>query len=301
MDQYTARIVCLTHGMTVQQIAQYQNRTFDNTNYYFLVSKYEVENLKKPIYDYYDDSKLFITGHGRFDGLISNDKRQILITPTWRRSLTIGHSQKGSMYDHSETFKNSDYYKIYNGLINDERLIESAKKNNYRIIFLLHPALTNQLRDFEGRDGVEIVSVSDISYEQILTESSLMVTDYSGVQFDFAYQKKPLVYYHPEILPPQYEEGIFFYDTMGFGEVCKDHETIVKLLCEYMDNNCQMKPEYIARVDDFFEYDDHNNCEREFAVLTDIFNDLKKKKMIKKPYSYVIPSERNEPRDLIKE
>ena len=41
-----------------------------------------------------------------------------------------------------------------------------------------------------------MLSVNDgISYEDLLTESSLMVTDYSGVQFDFAYMKKPIIYY----------------------------------------------------------------------------------------------------------
>lgn len=94
-----------------------------------------------------------------------------------------------------------------------------------------------------------------------------MVTDYSGVQFDFAYMKKPLVYFHPSQLPAHYEDGGFFYDTMGFGEICTESDQLVDLLCEYMENGCKMKPEYVARVEDFYEFDDHNNCERIYKEI----------------------------------
>ena len=165
----------------------------------------------------------------------------------------------------------------YNGLINAEKFIEHAKKNGYKIVYLLHPAMSSQLQDFEQHDGVEVVAAtSDISYEKILTESSLMVTDYSGVQFDFAYMKKPLVYYHPEVLPPQYEEGGLIYETMGFGPICVNHEQIVDTLCKYMDNNCEMEPMYKERVEDFFEYDDHNNCERIYEKVIEFQNKFDK-------------------------
>lgn len=112
-----------------------------------------------------------------------------------------------------------------------------------------------------------IPSVGDLSYEKILTESSLMVTDYSGVQFDFAYMRKPVVYFHPEELPAHYEDGCFFYDTMGFGEICTRTEELVDLLCDYMRGGCKMKEKYVARADDFFAYKDHNNCERIYQEI----------------------------------
>ena len=64
---------------------------------------------------------------------------------------------------------------------------------------------------------MKIVTALETSYEKILTESSLMVTDYSGVQFDFAYMRKPVVYFHSPKLPPHYQEGGFSYETQGFG------------------------------------------------------------------------------------
>ncbi len=276
-DLYNARIVCLAHGLTIQKIAQYQNRTFDNTVLYFFASKYEIENVNHEIYDYYDKNALQLTGHARYDGLISNDKKIILITPTWRRGITTGKAKKGSTYAHSDSFINSEYYHIYNSLINDKQFISKAKEKGYRIVYLLHPAMSSQITDFEKNDCVDIIAAtSDISYEKILTESSLMVTDYSGVQFDFAYMKKPLIYYHPDALPPQYEAGGLVYETMGFGPICRNHDEIIQCLCNYIDNQCIMEDKYKNRVDDFFQYSDHNNCKRIYEKVIDFQNKFDK-------------------------
>ena len=273
-DLFNPEIVCIQHGLTIQDIAQYQNRLYDNTNFYCCASKYEIKNISKPMYDY-QQKDMVLVGLARYDGLKNHDQRQILITPTWRRDV-VNSSIAFVKKKHNVHFKESTYYKIYNGLINDEKLIESAKKNNYKIIYLLHPAMSSQSVDYERNDYVEIVEATgDMSYEKILTESSLMVTDYSGVQFDFAYMRKPIVYYHPDALPPHYESGGIDYDTMGFGPICKNHDEIINSLCEYMDNDCKTKEEYITRANDFFEYDDYNNCERIYNSVEDYLNSLK--------------------------
>lgn len=276
-DLLNGRVVCLAHGLTIQKIAQYQNRVFDNTVLYFFASKYEVENVKHPAYDYYDDNMLQLTGHARYDGLISDEKKIILITPTWRRGITTGKASKGATYGYSKNFKNSDYFKIYNSLISDKRLLKIAQQYGYRIIYLLHPAMSPQLQDFSSNEVVSVIAATgDVSYEKILTESSLMVTDYSGVQFDFAYMQKPIIYYHPAVLPPQYEAGGLDYETMGFGPICVNHEEIIEQLCRNIENGCQMDELYRARVQDFFEYSDHNNCARIYEKVIEFQNQFEK-------------------------
>ena len=256
--------MCLQHGLSVQKCAMAQQRIIDNTRMYFIASKYEEKNLNNHAYSYAGTDILRMTGIGRYDGLINNDQKQILITPTWRmyNAMPVTTSE-GEQRSYNPDFKNTVYYRIYNDLINDQKLIETAKRTGYKIKYLLHPILSAQVDDYTPDPYVEVISsVGDMSYEKILTESSLMVTDYSGVQFDFAYMKKPLVYFHPDELPAHYDDGGFFYDTMGFGEICTTSQQLVDTLCAYMESGCQMKPEYIARVDDFYHYDDHNNCRR---------------------------------------
>ena len=260
-DLQRGRVVCIQHGLTIQKIAQFQNRLFDNIELYCCASPYEVENISHPIYGYTPE-QLKLTGLARYDGLVNRDQKIILITPSWRKNV-VNSSVANQKKTHNNNFKNSDYYRIYNRLINDKDLIACAKRTGYRIVYLLHPAMSAQLEDFDRNDYVELVpATGDVSYEKILCESSLMVTDYSGVQFDFAYMRKPIVYYHPDDLPPHYEEGGLVYATQGFGPICTRHDQLISQLCQAMERGCTIEAEYIRRADDFFAFDDHNNCQR---------------------------------------
>ena len=263
---YNANIICIAHGLTMQKNAEVQNRLYDNTMFYTTSSKYEVEHLLKPVYGYSKD-QIALTGMARFDVMISNDQRKILITPTWRRSVS-GTSNFNNPKGYNEDFKNSAYYKIYNSLINDKDLIACAKKYNYKIIFLLHPAMSAQIDDYDKNDYVEFLqATNDICYHDILSKSSLMVTDYSGVQYDFAYMHKPIIYYHHKQLPPRFEEGALKYKTMGFGEICTTHEEIIKSLVNYMKNDCKIEDKYEKRIEDFFAYNDTNNGKRIYEAI----------------------------------
>ena len=67
-------VACVQHGMSIQKIAIAQNRLRDNTRLYFCASKYEIENLSRPVYDYAGFNALKLTGVPRYDGLINDDK-----------------------------------------------------------------------------------------------------------------------------------------------------------------------------------------------------------------------------------
>ena len=270
-------VVCVQHGLSVQKIALAQQRLRDNTRLYFCASKYEIDNLSHPVYDYVGYDALKLTGVPRYDGLVDDDKKQIMISPTWRmQSAMLVSKNEGVERDYNPFFKDTDYYKVYNGLINDERLINAAKEYGYRIAYVLHPIVSPQAKDFDSNEYVDIIpSVGDMSYEKMFCESSLMVTDYSGIQFDFAYMRKPLVYYHPEELEAHYEEGSFHYDTMAFGEIVKKRNELVDLLIDYMKNGCKMKDEFRRRADDFYEYNDRNNCQRIYDEMVKYQSNLK--------------------------
>lgn len=263
-DLFNSTNVCIQHGLSVQFIPNLVNRINDNLKLFFLASPIEKANIENKEYAYENHlDVLKITGSPRYDGLKNNDKRQILITPTWRNYLAAPVSNIASQRSHNNNFKKSDYYKIYNSLINNKKLIEVAKKTGYKIIYLLHPCTSPQIDDFDKNEDVELIAATDdLNYEKILTESSLMVTDYSGVQFDFAYMYKPIVYFHPDELPPSYDEGEYKYETMALGEIVKKSDELVNVLCEYMQNNCKIKNEYKERIDKFFKYHDYNNCKR---------------------------------------
>lgn len=269
-------VCCVQHGMSVQTIAVAQRRLRDNTRLYFLASKYEEENLLRPVYDYAGYNALRMTGVPRYDGLVNRAKKQILISPTWRmQAAMLVSKNEGVERDYNPLFKETSYYKVYNSLVNNPRLLKAAREYGYRIHYVLHPIVSPQIDDFDKNDVVDIIpAVGDMSYEKEFCESALMVTDFSGIQFDFAYMRKPVVYLHHDAIPQHYGEGTFFYDTMGFGEIVHNNDDLIDLLVEYMKNDCKMKDEYRARADDFFTFDDHNNCARIYKEMIEHQHDV---------------------------
>ena len=74
--------------------------------------------------------------------------------------------------------------------------------------------------------------------------------------------RKPILYYHPDELPPHYEEGGLKYDKEGFGPVIKTEDELVNYVCKYIENDCKNEKKYIDRTKKFFKYDDFNTCKR---------------------------------------
>lgn len=267
--------MCIQHGLTVQQLAFEENQAFNNTKRYFCASKYEIKNLSHPIYGYRNKKCLQLTGIPRYDGLVNHNQKQILITPTWRNYISMP-AVMGQSRPYNPHFKDTNYFKIYNSLLTNKTLINCAKSNGYKLIYLLHPVISSQIEDYPTTGDIEVIPATSVNYEKILTESSLMVTDYSGVQFDFAYMKKPVVYFHPPQLPPHYKEGGFFYETMGFGEICKTTEVLVDVLCSYMNTDCETKPKYLERINDFYAFEDLNSCARIYDNVIEYQQEYKK-------------------------
>ncbi|MCD8104054.1 MAG: CDP-glycerol glycerophosphotransferase family protein [Lachnospiraceae bacterium] len=262
-------VACVQHGMSVQKIAIAQQRLRDNTKLYFCASKYEIENLSRPAYDYVGYDVLKLTGVPRYDGLKSRAQKILLFSPTWRMNSALPPTRGESVArDYNPHFKETSYYQVYNSLMNDPRLLDAARQYGYRIQYVLHPIISPQAEDFTRNDLVEIIpSIGDMSYEKLFCEAALMVTDFSGVQFDFAYMRKPVVYLHHHDIPQHYEEGSFFYDTMGFGEICTTNDELIDTLCNYMKNDCHMPDLYRQRADDFFAYSDNDNCARIYPIM----------------------------------
>jgi len=262
------KTACVQHGLSVQNIGAAQHRLRDNTALYFCAAPIEMDNLSRPIYDYTGD-ELKLTGVPRFDGLKDRKKKQLLLSPTWRmQSAVTVRKNEGVKRDYNPYFRDSAYFKTYDALIHDTRLLAAANRLSYEIVYVLHPIVSPQLKDFGDDTPVKLLAATgDTSYETLFCESALMITDYSGVQFDFAYMRKPLVYYLPDSLPKHYEEGAFKTEEMGFGPVCKTQDELVDTLIAAMERDCDMATEYKVRADAFFAYSDHDNCKRIYDEL----------------------------------
>ena len=240
----------LQHGIIKDNMSSWLRKYDRNPKLIVTSTQLEYESLFDEGYNY-GDKVITLLGLPRYDNLNNQGyKKQIVIMPSWRNFLKDEKSLLGS-----------EYFKRFNSLINNERLIEYAKEKGYEIVFKPHPELVRYLELFDKNDYVQIDQFK--KYQVVFNESALLVTDYSSIFFDFSYLKKPLIYYqYGNDYHYDSENGYFQYETMGFGPVIKEENELIDKLIEYMDSGCLMEDKYKERVDKFFKYHDHNNSKR---------------------------------------
>lgn len=253
--------VFLQHGIIKEDISSWLNKTNMNLSFFLTSAKLEYESIFKYPYNY-DKDVVQLLGLPRYDNLENQkDKRQIIIMPSWRRNL----DRKSEDY-----IKESEYFRRFNSLINNKRLIENAREHDYEIIFRPHPKVYGFIELFDENDYVKI-DYDKIRYQTLFNNGSILITDYSSVAFDFAYLYKPVIYYHyGDDYHFDAEHSFFNYETMGLGEISKDEDGLVNLIIEYMENDCKIKEKYYKRIRDFYLFTDKNNCKRVYDSIKEI-------------------------------
>ena len=243
----------LQHGVTKDDISRFVKKYNHNLSLIVTVSDYERESFLKEGYNY-DESIIPIVGFPRYDNLKNDSaKKQVLFMPTWRLQ-----------FDSEKSFVNSDYYNSLHDVLNNSELLDLIESNGYKLVFKPHAELV-QYFDLLTIDDRVIVSKHD-SYQDLFNSSKLLITDFSSVFFDFAYLKKPVIYFQPND-DYHYDDGYFDYETMGFGEVIDDVSKLFKKMDVYLNNGCIMEEEYKSNVDKFFKYTDKNNCKRVYEWI----------------------------------
>ncbi|MBQ6440317.1 MAG: CDP-glycerol glycerophosphotransferase family protein [Mogibacterium sp.] len=262
-DMYTFDHYFLQHGVIMNDWSRELNYTNRGFKLFCTTTESERDSILADEYGYTED-EVQLTGLPRFDLLEDRAKKLIVFAPTWRVDLAGEiDSERGSRL-YSETLRNSEYRSFYNSLINDRRLLDAMRKNGYRGEFYLHPSFIANYTDFEGNDVIGVYR--DAEYNRIFCEASILVTDYSSVNIDFAYLGKPVVY-------SQFDKDTFFnyhgcgkgyfdYQEDGFGPVCTSIEAVTDTIIKLIDNECIAPKEYINRAERFFKYRDNNNCKR---------------------------------------
>lgn len=240
----------LQHGIIKDNMSSWLRKYDRNPNLIVTSTQLEYESLFDEGY-FYDRDVIQMLGLPRYDNLNNKGlKKQIVIMPSWRNYLT-----------NSEEVYNSEYFKRFNSLINNEKLIDYASKKGYEIVLKPHPELLDYIDLFDKNDYVTIDFYK--KYQELFNESSLLITDYSSIFFDFSYLKKPIIYYqYGNDYHYDAENGYFKYKSMGFGPVVESEEKLIETIIHYIDSDCVMEDIYKKRVDDFFKYHDNKNSKR---------------------------------------
>lgn len=267
-DLLTFDYIFLQHGVIQNDLSGWLNKYQKNIKIFTTTSKKEYDSILSSNYGY-TEKEVKLLGLPRHDRLERTAEKSILVMPTWRKNLASALNDDFER-QYNPLFKNSKYFLSYNSLINHPRLLEALKSFGYKVRFVIHPALKEQIVDFKQGENIEIINPDDISYADMFNSSNHLLTDYSSVAFDFAYTRKSISYYQfdrNEFFENHFSEGYFDYLTMGFGPVLDQLEDMVDYLIEMIKKDFKLEEPYLSRVNDFFEYDDKNNTQRNYEII----------------------------------
>lgn len=223
----------------------------------------------------YPDGWVQKLGFCRFDNLFdtSQGKRQILVMPTWRNWISIPTTESYNQEDISR-FTDTKYFRCWNEFLCDKRLTDFLEKENIRLVFYPHRGMQKFIQSFHSLSPhIVIAKWPEYDVQELLKESNLLVTDYSSIAMDFAYLRKPLLYYqfdYEMFRKGQYSEGYFSYENDGFGKVCKTENDLMFNIEQCVLHNWNMQQEYADRVEKFFMKCDQDNSERNYNAIKDI-------------------------------
>ncbi len=208
-------------------------------------------------------------GMPRFEKMDRNKKpiNRILYAPSWRMYL-IGECIDTIWQLTEEKFLNSKYFRDTQEFILSEELISSLEKNDIYLDFKIHPIFRPYLKYYKVNSDRIVLADNQVEDE----DYSLFITDFSSYVFNFAYLKRPILYYVPDM--EEFEAGLNQYRELdmpldeGFGENPKTVEELVELTVDYINSDFKIKEEYWNKMDNFFIPID-NCCEKIYNSISD--------------------------------
>ena len=265
------KFVFLQHGVLTTDMTRWLRKDVQQFDGFVTSTEAETKRVLEGDYGYTEE-QVWMTGLPRFDRL-HNKKRSKLITvmPAWRKQLTTKQDTKTGKWGVKPGFSESAYAAFYRELMHSQELKATAEKYGYTIQMKIHPNFAHLADDFRFEDWVKVVP-ADVSYSEIFSSSSLLITDYSSSVQDFIYLEKPVVYC-------QFDADYFFsgedisdkgdidFQKEGFGEVTYSLEELVTVVVSYIKCGCELREPYKTRIRNAFPDRTPDHCEKLYQKI----------------------------------
>lgn len=213
-----------------------------------------------------EKEKTFITGYPRYDKLynVEIDKKEIFFMPTWRNWIRPENT----------SIEETDYFKNIVGLITDDTLNKYLEIKDIKLNIYIHQLMHDYFEKFNdvklGTNVKILPKDADITKE--LMKSSLLVTDYSSVSYDYLYINKPIVFFQFD--KNEYEQKVGSYVDLEndlFGEKAYNVKECVNEIVKIANNNYKHDDEIQEKVNKlknkFLTYTDKENCKRVYELI----------------------------------
>ena len=146
-----------------------------------------------------------------------------------------------------------EYIKNIRQILNNYILEEELIKNDITLYYCLHRSISRfkySIKKYNYNRQLIYINNNDIS--SIIIKSSLLITDFSSIIFDFAYQGKPIIIYLPDLKDPDIKD---IYDNDYYelindikdGKVYLENrlnttEQVINKIIYYIHNGFKLEP-----------------------------------------------------------
>jgi len=250
--------VFLQHGVmgTKNMVDLYGVGTGLMADHFVVSSVFEKEMI---VNDFgYRPGQVAVTGLPRFDSLLDGSQqveRRILVVPTWRDWL----------FSEADILE-SEYFEQWRRFLTDERLRHGLSEAGVSMTFMLHPNLRRHSHLF-AIEGVEVRTLGDVDLQVLLKRSSMLITDYSSVGFDFSFLHRPVAYFMFDVKRflrrPSHLD--VFADLPGSVSLTADD--LVDTTLETVRSDFAMPEEFVERADRFIDHRDQQSSERVYGLV----------------------------------
>lgn len=169
------------------------------------------------------------------------ESKKILFMPTGRIWL-------------EDNIENTMYFKKWSSLLNNKVLINFIENNNINIYFYPNKQLNKYLDKFVIKS--ENIKIVNNNIQELLKDSSLLVTDYSNIYMTFASMLKPVIYYQFDY--EDYKKYHPIHIRNFFGKILIDEEDVVNRIIGYTNMNYKVEKIYKRKIDKFFDLEGIN-------------------------------------------
>lgn len=197
-----------------------------------------------------DESNLYVTGLPKFDKAYANPNAdRIIIMPTWRRWEA---NQAGADYEHT------GYYQFIKRIT---KAVPAELKD--KIVILPHPLIARELKT--SKRYARYLPDNNLSYDRILRDCRLLITDYSSIAYDAFYRGANVIFDWSEKdeCMEQYGDKTFLLlnERNAFGDVVYSEDGLLAKSIKKLYNGSQPK-KYIEHFRRIVEFHDNHNTER---------------------------------------
>ena len=259
--------ICLGHGVNYFKSFLYRDYYgYNKYNKIILPSDKIIKIAKK--YGWKEDNiiKVGLPKWDLFDNYIikikkiSEEKRKLLtkyifIMFTWRG---LNKGKEISPYYFNNIFL----------LLNDYELNKALEKNKINIYISIHHNLLDKQKMIKLNKNIKYIKQENIV--ECLTNSSLIISDFSSVIFDLIYQKKPFIIYIPDLEDPNIkdlytQEYLEIINSLKNGSIffenkCFNIKDVIKKILYYINNNFKLEKQLLHFYNNFeFKGKNHVN------------------------------------------